>query len=290
MEANMSGRKVGVIGGSGLYEMEDLKDVKKVKVDTPFGEPSDEFITGRIENTEMVFLPRHGIGHRFLHSEVNYRANIYGMKKLGVEWIVSVSAVGSMKEDIAPGHLVIPDQFYDHTKLRTSTFFGKGIVAHVSPADPVCPNLAQELYKTANELKYTAHKGGTYICIEGPLFSTRAESKIYRQWGVDIIGMTNSSEVKLAREAEICFATLALATDYDCWHESEEDVNAEKVVEVVNKNVKAAKNVIRTLASRIPERTCACKDALKYAIVTNPEKIPQKTKRDLEPIIGKYIK
>jgi 5'-methylthioadenosine phosphorylase len=283
-------KKIGVIGGSGLYDLEGLKNVKKIRMTTPFGKPSDDYIVGKMDGVEMVFIPRHGVGHWLLPSEVNYRANIYGMKKLGVEWIISVSAVGSMKEEIAPGHLVIPDQFFDHTKLRTSTFFGKGIVAHTSLADPVCPNLAEVLYRTAKQLNYTVHKGGTYICMEGPQFSTRGESKIYRSWGVDIIGMTNVSEVKLAREAEICYATLALSTDYDCWHETEEDVSAEMVVEVIKKNVAAAKDILKNIVQNIPERSCLCKDALKYAIVTDHKKIPAKTKRDLKPIIGRYIK
>lgn len=282
-------KKVGVIGGSGLYDIE-LKDKRKVKVETPFGSPSDEYMVGKVGDVELVFLARHGAGHRILPSEINYKANIFGMKKLGVEWIISVSAVGSMKEDIRPGDLVMPDQFYDHTKLRSSTFFGNGIVAHTSLADPVCSNLSRAIYETSKKLGYRAHKGGTYICMEGPQFSTRAESRIYRTWGVDIIGMTNISEVKLAREAEICYATLALSTDYDCWHETEEDVTGDMVAEVMRKNVEAAKKVIVTLTDHIPERDCACKDALKFAIVTDREKIPKKTKQDLEPIIGKYMK
>ena len=285
----MQRKILGVIGGSGLYDIEGLKNVKKVKMTTPFGKPSDDFIIGKMGEVEMVFLPRHGVGHRLLPSEVNYRANIYGMKKLGVEWIISVSAVGSMKEEIHPGHLVIPDQFFDHTKLRTSTFFGRGIVAHTSLADPVCPNLSDALYQTAKRLGYTVHKGGTYICMEGPQFSTRGESRIYRSWGVDIIGMTNVSEVKLAREAEICYSTLALSTDYDCWHETEEDVSAELVVEVIKKNVAAAKQILKNIAESVPERSCLCKDALKYAIVTDPKRIPAKVKSDLKPIIGKYF-
>lgn len=284
-------KRIGVIGGSGLYDIEELRNVKKEKISTPFGDPSDQFIIGDMQGVEMIFLPRHGIGHRYLPTEVNYKANIWGMKKLGVDWIISVSAVGSMKKEIEPGHLVVPDQFYDHTKLRSSTFFGEGIVAHTSLADPVCNDLASVLAKTAKDLGYKTHKGGTYICMEGPQFSTRAESNIYRQWGVSIIGMTNISEVKLAREAEICYSTLALSTDYDCWHATEENVNAEMVVEVINKNVKAAKHVLKEIATSIPdERKCPCKDALKFAIVTDREKIPAQTKKNLEPIIGRYIK
>lgn len=281
---------IGVIGGSGLYEMEGMTDVKEVKIDTPFGEPSDSYITGNIGGVDMVFLPRHGRGHRFLPTEVNYRANIYGMKKLGVERIISVSAVGSMREEIAPGHVVVPDQFYDHTKHRISTFFGSGVVAHVAFADPVCPSLFGLLAEGGNTVGATVHKGGTYLCIEGPQFSKRAESRIYRQWGVDIIGMTNATEAKLAREAEICYATLALCTDYDCWHETEEDVSVESVIAVLMRNVELAKKIIREIIPKIPaERSCLCKSALKNAIMTRPDLIPEKTRKDLDLIIGKYI-
>ncbi len=282
---------IGVIGGSGLYEMEGLTRVREVKLHTPFGEPSDAYITGSLGAIEMVFLPRHGRGHRFLPTEVNYRANIYGMKKLGVDRIISVSAVGSMKEEIAPGHIVIPDQFYDLTKHRKSTFFGDGVVAHVGFADPVCHDLFGVLADAGKKAGATVHKGGTYICMEGPQFSTRAESKIYRKWGVDVIGMTNATEAKLAREAEICYATLALSTDYDCWHETEEDVTVEAVIAVLMKNVETAKKIIKEAVTMIPvKKGCHCSDALKNAIMTKPELIPEKTKKDLELIIGKYIK
>lgn len=282
---------IGVIGGSGLYEMEGLTRVREVKLHTPFGEPSDAYITGSLGAIEMVFLPRHGRGHRFLPTEVNYRANIYGMKKLGVDRIISVSAVGSMKEEIAPGHIVIPDQFYDLTKHRKSTFFGDGVVAHVGFADPVCHDLFVVLADAGKKAGATVHKGGTYICMEGPQFSTRAESKIYRKWGVDVIGMTNATEAKLAREAEICYATLALSTDYDCWHETEEDVTVEAVIAVLMKNVETAKKIIKEAVTMIPaKRGCHCSDALKNAIMTKPELIPEKTKKDLDLIIGKYIK
>ncbi|MBI2876381.1 MAG: S-methyl-5'-thioadenosine phosphorylase [Candidatus Tectomicrobia bacterium] len=282
--------KVGVIGGSGLYEMKGLQGVRTVKVETPFGDPSDEYIQGTLEGVEMIFLPRHGRGHRISPSELNFRANIYGMKTLGVEWIISVSAVGSMKEHLAPGHLVIPDQFYDHTKQRISTFFREGIVAHVAFADPVCPQLSAFLAEAAGNAGATFHRGGTYLCMEGPQFSTRAESQIYRQWGVDVIGMTNATEAKLAREAELCYATLALVTDYDCWHEHAADVTVEMIIETLNRNVAMAQEIIRQAVRLVPqERNCPCADALKDAILTAREKIPPQARRDLEPIIGKYL-
>lgn len=282
---------IGVIGGSGLYEMEGLTGVREVRIDTPFGEPSDAYITGSLGGIEMVFLPRHGRGHRFLPTEVNYRANIYGMKKLGVERIISVSAVGSMREDIEPGHIVVPSQFYDHTKHRKSTFFGNGVVAHVGFADPVCHDLSDLLFNAGEKVGAKMHRGGTYLCMEGPQFSTRGESNIYRGWGVDVIGMTNVTEAKLAREAEICYATIALATDYDCWHETEEDVTVEAVIAILMKNVETAKRIIKEAVPRIPsKRECHCGEALKNAIMTKADLIPEKTKKDLDLIIGKYIK
>ncbi|HAO93174.1 MAG: methylthioadenosine phosphorylase [Deltaproteobacteria bacterium GWC2_56_8] len=282
---------VGVIGGSGLYEMDGLTDIKSVKVETPFGDPSDEYLTGMLGDTKMVFLPRHGRGHRFTPSEVNYRANIYGMKKLGVEWIISVSAVGSMKEKIAPGHIVIVDQFFDRTKGRPSSFYGNGVVGHVEFADPVCSPLSDVLYSAAKEAGAIVHKGGTYICIEGPQFSTRAESNIYRSWGVDVIGMTNIPEAKLAREAEICYATVALSTDYDCWHTTEESVTVEMIIETLRKNVATAREIIKKAVPGIGrERGCKCASALKYATITDPKRIPAKTLKDLAPLLGKYIK
>ncbi|MEK6726016.1 MAG: S-methyl-5'-thioadenosine phosphorylase [Deltaproteobacteria bacterium] len=281
---------IGVIGGSGLYEMEGLTGIREVKLQTPFGEPSDAYITGSLGGIEMVFLPRHGRGHRFLPTEVNYRANIYGMKKLRVDRIISVSAVGSMREEIEPGHIVVPDQFYDLTKHRKSTFFGEGVVAHVGFADPVCHDLFGVLADAGGKAGATVHKGGTYICMEGPQFSTRTESRIYRKWGVDVIGMTNATEAKLAREAEMCYATLALSTDYDCWHESEEDVTVEAVIAVLMKNVETAKKIIKEAVTMMPaKKGCRCSEALKNAIMTKPELIPDKTKKDLELIIGKYI-
>ncbi|MBI3756171.1 MAG: S-methyl-5'-thioadenosine phosphorylase [Deltaproteobacteria bacterium] len=285
----MSELVVGVIGGSGLYEMEGLKNVKEVKVKTPFGNPSDAYIVGRLGDVKMVFLPRHGRGHRILPSELNYRANIYGMKKLGVEWIISVSAVGSMREDIQPGHIVVVDQFFDRTKGRPCTFFGSGIVGHVEFAEPVCPHLSSILYEAGKAVGATIHKGGTYICIEGPQFSTRAESKIYRKWGVDVIGMTNIPEAKLAREAEMCYATLALSTDYDCWHETEESVTVEMILDTLKKNVATAKAIIKEAVPRIMSgRGCKCATAIKYAVVTDRTMIPAKVKKDLRIILGKY--
>ncbi len=282
---------VGVIGGSGLYEMEGLEKVQNITVKTPFGSPSDPFIVGRLEGVKVAFLPRHGKGHRIQPSSLNFRANIYGMKKLGVQWIIGVSAVGSMKESIHPGDMVIPNQFIDQTKGRPSTFFNDGIVGHVSFADPVCPVLSQILGEVGKEVGATVHKDGTYLCIEGPQFSTRAESRLYRTWGVDIIGMTNLPEAKLAREAEICYATIAFATDYDCWHESAEDVSIGEVLRILAQSTKIAKNVIRRAIQHLPEkRDCLCANALKYALITGKKFIPEKTKKDLQPIIGKYIK
>ena len=282
---------VGVIGGSGLYQMEGLENVREVRVSTPFGPPSDLYVRGALKGTEVIFLPRHGRGHRLLPTEVNFRANIFGMKKLGVERIVSVSAVGSLQEEIAPGHVVIPDQFIDRTTQRPSTFFGKGIVAHVSLADPFCPELSETLARAAREDGAKVHHKGTYLCMEGPQFSTRAESRLYRSWGADVIGMTNLQEAKLAREAEICFTTLALATDYDCWNEAAGDVEIERVLAVLKQNVDLAQRIIRRVLSRLPERrSCGCADALKDAIITDRSRIPKKKINELKPIIGKYLK
>lgn len=283
--------KIGIIGGSGLYDMEALKEKKSVAVDTPFGSPSDEYITGKLGSKEVVFLPRHGRGHSILPTELNFKANIFGMKVLGVERILSVSAVGSLKKEIVPGHIVIPSQFYDHTKLRPSTFFGNGIVGHVAFADPICLDTAETVYKSAKIAGATVHKGGSYICMEGPQFSTRTESNVYRSWGMDIIGMTNVNEAKLAREAEICYVTIALSTDYDCWYEEEESVTAESVMEVIKKNVAMARKIIVESVAVMPEkRECPCVNMLENAIMTNPEIIPDNIKKDLGPIIGKYIK
>ncbi len=282
---------VGVIGGSGLYEMEGLENIQTFTLKTPFGDPSDNFIVGRLDGTKVVFLPRHGKSHRIQPSSVNFRANIFGLKKLGVQWIIGVSAVGSMKESIRPGDMVVPNQFIDQTKGRPSTFFSDGIVGHISFADPVCPVLGPILSEAGKQAGATVHPGGTYICIEGPQFSTRAESKLFRTWGVDIIGMTNIPEAKLAREAEICYSTIAFATDYDCWHESEDDVSISEVLRILAQSTKTAKITIRLAIKHLPEtRDCFCSNALKYAMITAKKFIPEKTKKDLEPIIGKYIK
>jgi len=287
----MAEKVVGVIGGSGLYEMEGLEQIETLSLTTPFGPPSDSFIVGRLEGVKVAFLPRHGKGHRISPSSLNFRANIYGMKMLGVQSIIAVSAVGSMKETIHPGDMVIPDQFIDRTTGRISTFFNDGVVGHVSFADPVCPVLSQILFESGKKVGAKVHKGGTYICIEGPQFSTRAESKLYRSWGVDIIGMTNLPEAKLAREAEICYATIAFATDYDCWHETAGDVSIGDVLRIVAESTKVAKSAIRLAVKQISEkRECVCSNALKYAVITGKKMISEKTKKDLELIIGKYLK
>lgn len=282
---------IGVIGGSGLYEIEGLSEVREIEVDTPFGKPSDALITGVLDGVQMVFLPRHGRGHRLLPSEVPYRANIYAMKQLGVDRIISVSAVGSMREDIVPGHIVIPDQFFDRTQgKRASTFFGEGIVGHVQFADPVCDDLSAILAQAATEVGATVHRGGTYICIEGPNFSTRAESNIYRSWGVDIIGMTNLPEARLAREAEICYGTVALATDYDCWFEGHDDVSVEAVLATIKQNVATARNIIKAAAGlAAATRPCACESALQYAIMTDCAHIPAATRERLALLLDKYL-
>lgn len=286
----MSG-KIGVIGGSGLYQMEEVQGVRDIKVDTPFGEPSDFLITGTLYGKSMVFLPRHGVGHRIQPTDLNFRANIYAMKKMGVEWIISLSAVGSMKEEIAPGDIVIPDQYYDNTKRRLSTFFGDGVVVHVSFANPTCVRLNSILSRAARAVGANVHEGGTYLCIEGPQFSTRAESNIYRQWGVDVIGMTNVTEAKLAKEAEICYSTLALPTDYDVWRASNETVTVEQILEVLNANVEKSKSIIKEAVKSIPyDRDCGCADALKDAIITAPERIPAEKRQELELLLGRYLR
>lgn len=280
---------VGVIGGSGLYEIEGLTEVNEVKVETPFGEPSDLYVTGKLGDVDMVFLPRHGRGHKLMPSELNYRANIYGMKKLGVGRIISVSAVGSMRTEIEPGHIVVVDQYIDRTRARESTFFGEGIVGHVEFADPVCADLSGALFDAGKSVGATIHKGGTYVCIEGPQFSTRAESLLYRSWGVSVIGMTNIPEAKLAREAEICYATLALSTDYDCWHEEEESVTVEMILDTIKKNVTVSKDIIKGAVTKLAERACSCVDAMKYAVVTDPSTIGRETREKVDLIFGKYL-
>jgi len=280
----------GVVGGTGLYQIEGLTNIREVTVKTPFGAPSDRFIRGHLGGAELIFLPRHGRGHRWLPTEVNFRANIFAMKKLGVERIISVSAVGSLRREIAPGHLVVPDQFIDRTTQRPSTFFGRGVVAHVSLADPFCPELSAQLANAAEAANGTVHRGGTYLCMEGPQFSTRAESRLYRAWGADVIGMTNLQEAKLAREAEICFGTLALATDYDCWNEEAGNVEIEHVLRILSHNVELAKKTIHNVIEAAPAiRSCRCASALKNALVTERKKIPKKVRAELRPIIGKYL-
>jgi 5'-methylthioadenosine phosphorylase len=286
----MAEKMVGVIGGSGLYEMEGLEDVQTISLTTPFGAPSDSFLVGRLEGVKIAFLPRHGRGHRILPSSLNFRANIYAMKLLGVQWIIGVSAVGSMKESLHPGDMVIPNQYIDRTIHRQNTFFSDGIVCHISFADPVCPILSQILFEAGKEVGATVQKDGTYLCIEGPQFSTRAESKLYRTWGVDIIGMTNLPEANLAREAEICYSTIAFVTDYDCWHQEAGDVSIGEVLKILAQSTKIAKSAIRHAVKHLPEeRKCICATALKYALITGKKMIPEKTKKDLEPIIGKYL-
>lgn len=281
---------IGIIGGTGLYEMEGITDLREERVSTPFGDPSDAYLLGRLDGHPVAFLARHGRGHRLLPSELNFRANIYGFKALGAQWMISASAVGSMREEIHPLEVVVPNQFYDRTKTRTSTFFGDGLVAHVSFADPVCPHLSHLLTRAGQQAGARMHEGGTYVCIEGPQFSTRAESRIYRSWGVDVIGMTNLQEAKLSREAEICYATMALVTDYDVWHEAEGDVSVEKVIAILHKNVATAKAIIRKVIPMIPpERSCVCAHALKDAIITAPQAIPEETKKKLSLLVGKYL-
>ncbi len=282
---------VGVIGGSGLYEIEGLSNVREVALSTPFGAPSDAFVTGTLDGLPMVFLPRHGRGHRISPSEINFRANIWGLKKLGVTRVLSVSAVGSMREDVAPGDFVIIDQFVDRTRHRADTFFSDGVVAHVMFADPVCGQVRQALLAGARQLGLKAHDGGTYLNMEGPQFSTRAESKLYRQWGVDVIGMTNLQEAKLAREAELCYATVAMATDYDCWHQGHEDVTVDAVVAVMKQNVGNARQLVRVAAGLLRgARSCACSRALQHAIMTDLRSIDAAARLRLDLLLSKYWK
>ena len=282
---------IGIIGGSGLYDMAELTDREERTVETPFGEPSGPYLVGTLRGKRVAFLARHGAGHKLMPTELNYRANIFGMKRLGVEYILSASAVGSLQERYVPQHLVIPDQFFDRTKGRVSTFFGNGLVAHVAFAHPVCRPLGDIAYEACTKAGATVHKGGTYVCMEGPQFSTLAESKLYRSWGMDIIGMTNLQEAKLAREAEICYATIALVTDYDCWHPDHDSVTVDMIIQNLVANAKVAQAVIAEAVSRLPyQRTCECANALQHAILTRPEAVPARVKKDLAPIIGRYLK
>ena len=287
----MQQAEIGIIGGSGLYSMPGLTGVHEERVTTPFGDPSDAFVLGDLEGHKVAFLARHSRGHRILPSELNFRANIYGMKKLGVERIVSVSAVGSLKEEHKPGDFLIPDQFIDRTVHRISTFFGDGIVAHVAFGDPVCATVAKAIVAACKTEGVTGKPGGTYVCMEGPQFSTRAESNLYRSWGADVIGMTNLQEAKLAREAEICYATAAMVTDYDCWHPGHDAVTIDQIVKVMNQNSANAARVVRAAVAAMPrERSCACKSALQYALLTSPDAIPPAAREKLELLIGKYLK
>ncbi|MBI4402345.1 MAG: S-methyl-5'-thioadenosine phosphorylase [Nitrospirae bacterium] len=290
VKAQAEHAEIAIIGGSGLYDMEGLERVREVRPATPFGRPSDALIVGTLDGVRVAFLSRHGRGHRLSPSEINYRANIYALKSVGVTRVISVSAVGSMKEAVKPGDVVLPDQFVDQTKRRVSTFFDQGIVAHVAFAEPVCRALATALWKAARAVGASAHHGGTYLCIEGPQFSTRGESLLYRQWGVDVIGMTNLPEAKLAREAELCYATVALVTDYDCWHESEESVTVEMILATLKKNVELAKRLLRaSLLVAAEPRTCPCAKALEYAVVTAPDRIPAGTRKRLALLLARHL-
>ncbi|HXG90901.1 MAG TPA: S-methyl-5'-thioadenosine phosphorylase [Blastocatellia bacterium] len=289
----MSQAKIGVIGGSGLYQMSALTDIEEVNVTTPFGDPSDAFIIGTLNGVRVAFLPRHGRGHRLLPTEIPFRANIYAMKLLGVERIISASAVGSLREELKPMDIVIPDQFFDRTRQRISTFFGGGIAAHITFADPVCRDLCDALEQAAraNLKGIDIHRGGTYICMEGPAFSTKAESEVYRSWGMSVIGMTNLQEAKLAREAEICYATMALVTDYDCWHPEHDSVTVEMVIDYLNRNSTNAQTLIAAAVEKLAgiERACKCGHSLRHAIITSPDRITTEAKERLKAIIGKYI-
>jgi len=282
--------RVSVIGGSGFYRMEGLTDVEEIRIDTPFGSPSDAIVLGTLDGQRVAFLPRHGLGHRILPSEVPARANIYALKLLGVEFVIGVSAVGSLREDIEPLHMVVPDQLIDRTRGRPSTFFGQGLVAHIAFAEPFCPALRSVLAGSASEAGATVHNGGTYVVMEGPPFSTRAESNLYRAWGADVIGMTALPEAKLAREAEVCYAILASATDYDCWHAGHATVTAEMIVANLRKNVEASQRAVRLALRRLPRvRQCPCASALKDALVTPMELVPPETQERLAPLISRYV-
>jgi 5'-methylthioadenosine phosphorylase len=282
--------KIGIIGGTGLYEMAALRDRSEIEVETPFGAPSDRLILGTLSGQKVAFLARHGRGHRFMPTELNFRANIYAMKQLGVERILSVSAVGSLKKELAPLDIVLPDQFVDRTRGRISTFFGDGLVAHISFADPICPDLLEQVHQASIRAGVASQKGGTYVCMEGPAFSTKAESNLYRSWGMDVIGMTNLQEAKLAREAEICYVTIALVTDYDCWHESHETVSADMIVANLQKNCQAAQSIIAQAVRDLRHvRNCQCGEALKYALITDKTLVPETAKNRLQCIIGKYL-
>jgi 5'-methylthioadenosine phosphorylase len=282
--------RIGLIGGSGVYGLSGIDDLREEMVETPFGKPSDSYFTGTLGGVPVAFFPRHGRGHRFSPSEINYRANICGFKMLGCDALLSASAVGSLKEEYAPRHVVVPDQFVDRTRHRADTFFGEGIVAHVAFADPVCPAAAKALEVAARASGLSVHAGGTYVCMEGPQFSTRAEAILYRSSGADVIGMTNLTEAKLAREAEMCYATLAFVTDYDCWREATEPVSIEAVVKVLRDNAAAARRAMREAIRLLdPARACGCRSAMRHAILTDPKAIPEAARKRLAPVVGKYL-
>jgi len=281
---------IGIIGGSGLYSMPGFTAHEEVALDSPWGKPSDNYIVGQLAGQEVAFLSRHGRGHRLSPSELNYRANIYGFKSLGVERIISLSAVGSLKQEHAPLRFVIPDQFFDRTRGRASTFFGEGLVAHISFAEPVCPQLSEVVRQACVQVGVDVVKGGTYLCMEGPAFSTKAESNIYRSWGMDVIGMTNLQEAKLAREAEICYVTIAMVTDYDCWHEEHASVTVAAILNYLAQNAENACKVVEASVARMPtERACKCGRALAHALITDPKVVPETTKKKLELLVGKYL-
>lgn len=287
----MNQAEIGIIGGSGLYDIPGLEDQREVRVDTPFGQPSDAYVLGTLAGRKVAFLARHGRGHRLMPTELNFRANILGLKKLGVRRILSASAVGSLREEHKPMDFVLPDQFLDRTRQRVSTFFGDGVVAHIAFADPVCSGLADLVQQAAEQISFPIKRGGTYVCMEGPAFSTRAESNLYRSWGMDLIGMTNLQEAKLAREAEICYVTIAMVTDYDCWHDGEDDVSVEMLLGYLRKNSESAKRLIAETIALVPDNEdCSCHSSLDGAIITAPEAMPEEAKQRLEPIIGKYFR
>ena len=287
----MQTAEIGIIGGSGLYTMPGVTNISKAELDTPFGSPSDLFLLGDLEGRKVAFLARHGQGHRLSPSELNFRANIYGMKMLGVERILSVSAVGSLKEEHKPTEFVIPDQFFDRTTKRISTFYSDGIVVHISMADPVCGELGEVIASACKKSGVVGKRGGTYLCMEGPQFSTRAESNVYRAWGMDVIGMTNLQEAKLAREAEICYSTIAMVTDYDCWHDGHDSVTVAQILAVLGQNAENAAKVVRESVAKMPKgRQCKCGAALAHAIITDPAKVSSETRRRLDLLVGKYLK
>ncbi len=286
----MSPPRIGLIGGSGVYDLSTIEDLREERIETPFGPPSDSYLTGTLGGRPVAFLARHGRGHRMSPSRINYRANICGFKMLGCDALFSASACGSLREELAPRHAVVPDQFIDRTRHRVDTFFEDGVVAHASLADPVCPAISETLAQAGERAGLRVQRGGTYVCMEGPQFSTRAESKLYRAWDADIIGMTNVTEARLAREAEICYASLALVTDYDCWHETVEDVTVEMIISILTENSSAARRSLAEAVARVdPYRSCGCRDAMKYSILTAPEAIPQSAREKLKPIAGRYL-